>query len=127
MQNKIFLNWEDVNFTWDNLKYTNSGIDMTWDEVYILIEIGNVIRRGGGGVPSKEEIEEYIKGNPWDVTKRKIEESVGVESTKKFIKLLCRVNELDYEKVVESNSSVKVTVEQIEKVFNEGVKVAVKI
>jgi hypothetical protein len=118
MQTKIYLNWEDVNILWEQ-------VDMTWEEVYILQEIGAVIRRRGGG--GDGALMDYIKGNPWDVTKKEIEKEVGEEKTKKFIKLVCRINGLDYEEATEPNSKVKVTVEQLEKVFNESIKVGVKI
>jgi hypothetical protein len=109
MTQKVFLEWENVNFTWDNL-------DMLWEDVAILIEVGEVIK-GGGGLHS------YVEGNPWAVTKRQL----GEEKTKKFIKLVCKYNDLDFEEVIEPNSKVRVTVQQIEKVFNEAVKIGVKI
>jgi hypothetical protein len=110
MATKVFLEWENVNFTWDNL-------DMLWEEVDILIDVGQVVKRGGGG------LSDYIRGNPWDKTKREL----GEEKTKKFIKIFCRVNDLDYEEVIEPNSKVKITVEQMEKTFNESLKIGVKI
>jgi hypothetical protein len=110
MAKKVFLEWENVNFTWDNL-------DMLWEDVSILIEVAEAIKRGGGG------LSEYVRNNPWDVTKRQI----GEEKTKKFIKIFCRVNDLDFEEVTEPNSKVKVTVEQMEKTFNESLKIGVKI
>jgi hypothetical protein len=109
MATKVFLEWENVNFTWDNL-------DMLWEDVSILIEVGGVIKNVGG-------IQSYIDGNPWDITKRQL----GEEKTKKFIKIVCKYNDLKYEEMVEPNSKIKVTVEQIEKVFNEAVKIGVKI
>jgi hypothetical protein len=115
MQTKVYLNWEEVDMLWEQ-------VDMTWEEVFILIEVGDSLRNRGGG-----SLIDYIKNNPWDVTKREIEKEVGKEKTKKFIKLVCRVNGLDFEEVTEPNSKVKVTVEQLEKVFNEGIKVGVKI
>ena len=118
MQTKVYLNWEDVNMLWEQ-------VDMTWEEVYILIEVGEGLRKRGGG--ANGGLMDYIKNNPWDVTKRDIEKEVGKEKTKKFIKLVCRVNGLDFEEVTEPNSKVKVTVDQLEKVFNEGIKVGVKI
>lgn len=109
MTQKVFLEWENVNFTWDNL-------DMLWEDVAILIEVGELIRRGGG-------IQAYVDGNPWDVTRRQL----GEEKTKKFFKIVCRVNGLKYEEVIEPNSNVKVRTQHIEKVFNESVKIGVKI
>jgi hypothetical protein len=109
MTTKVFLEWENTNFTWDNL-------NMLWEDVAILIEVGGIIRGGGG-------LQSYIDNNPWDVTKQKL----GEEKTKRFIKIVCRVNDLDYEKVIEPNSNVKVKAYHLEKVFNEAVKIGVKI
>ena len=79
MVEKIYLNWENTDFTWNNL-------NMTWEEVSILIEI---VKKGGSSA--------YINGNPWDVAKKQL----GEEKAVKFIKLVCRVNGLDYEKTLE--------------------------
>ena len=110
MSIKVFLEWEAVNTTWDTL-------DQVWEDVHILIEVAQVVKRGGGGLAS------YVRNNPWDVTKREL----GEEKTKKFIKIFCRVNDLDFEEVIEPNSQIKVTVEQMEKTFNESIKIGVKI
>jgi 23S rRNA G2445 N2-methylase RlmL len=121
MKNKIYLNWEDVNTTWDQVL-------MVWDDVSIIMEVGNIFKKGGGGgYPSREEIQEYIKGNPWNVTKNRIQESIGEEKTKKFIKILCKVNNIDYESIIESKDNILINIDQIEKVFSEEVKVDVKI
>ena len=109
MTQKVFLEWENTNFTWDNL-------EMLWEDVAILIEVGGVIRRGGGSA-------EYVKGNPWEKTYKEI----GEEKTKKFIRLVCKINEIDYEDVIYRNPKVKVKAEHIEKVFNEALKIGVKI
>ena len=101
-----YFNWEETNFTWDNL-------DMPWELVGEFIE---VIRKTGGSSA-------YVKGNPWDVTKREL----GEEKTKKIIRLFCTVNNLDYNEVVEKRDDIKITVEQVEKVINEAIKVGVKI
>ncbi len=100
-----YLKWEDINFTWDNL-------DMNWES--ILIEVADIIRRGGGA-------DAYVNGNPWEKTRKEL----GEEKTNKFIKIFCKVNDLEYEKVIEPNSNIKVSVSQIEKVFNE-VKINIK-
>jgi hypothetical protein len=109
MTQKVFLEWENVDFTWENL-------NMLWEDVSILIEVGELIRRGGG--PS-----EYVRGNPWDITKR----NLGEEKTDKFIKIVCRINDLKYEEVVYPNPKIKVTTQHIEKVFYEAKKVGVKV
>lgn len=109
MSTKVFLEWERVNTTWDNL-------DQVWEDVHILIEVAEVVKRGGG-------ISSYVKGNPWDQTRREL----GDEKTKKFIRLVCRVNDLEYEDVIDPNPKIKVTAEHIQKTFNESIKVGVKI
>lgn len=107
MLTKKYLNWEDINFKWEDL-------DMLWEDISILIEVGRVIGGSGG-------YSEYVKNNPWDVTKRKL----GEEKTDKFIKIFCRVNNLKYENMKLSKKNVKITVEQITKVFNEGIKIGI--
>jgi hypothetical protein len=109
MSTKVFLEWENVDFTWENL-------DMLWEDVALLIEVGGVIR-GGGGISS------YVKGNPWDVTKREL----GEEKTKRFIRLVCKVNNLEYEDVIYPDPKIRVTADHIEKTLNESIKVGVKI
>jgi hypothetical protein len=110
MSNKVFLDWNQVNTTWDNL-------NQVWEDVSILIEAAAAVKRGGGGLDS------YVKDNPWD----KFKSDIGEEKTKKFIKIFCKVNDLEYEKVAEPNSKVKVTVSQFEKTFNESIKIGVKL
>jgi hypothetical protein len=109
MITKVYLEWENTDFTWDQL-------DMLWEEVAIIKEVGELIRRGGGAGA-------YVKGNPWEKTR----EQLGEEKTKKFIRIVCNVNGLDYEDVIDPNPKIKVTATHIEKVFTEAVKVGVKI
>lgn len=104
---KKYLNWEDTNFTWDTL-------DKWWEEVYILIEIA---KKGGGG----SGYEDWVRNNPWDVSRRQ----VGEEKTDKFIKIVCKVNGLKYEEVIDPNPKIKVTVEHLQKTF-ETYKIEVK-
>lgn len=109
MLTKVFLEWENTNYTWDNL-------DMLWEDVAILIEIGGAVKRGGG-------LGAYIEGNPWDKMRR----DVGEEKTKRFIKLFCKVNELEYEEVIQIKPEIKIKATQFEKTFNESLKIGVKI
>jgi len=89
---------------------------MLWEEVVLIKEVGELVRRGGGAGS-------YVRGNPWEKTR----EELGEEKTKKFIRIVCRVNELEYEDVIDPNPKIKVTAEHIEKVFHEAIKVGVKI
>lgn len=109
MQTKVYLEWENVNFTWENL-------DMLWEEVVLIKEVGELINKGGGSGA-------YVRGNPWEKTR----EQLGEEKTKRFIRVVCKVNGLEYEDVIDPNPKIKVRAEHIEKVFNEAVKVGVKI
>lgn len=110
MSNKVFLDWDQVNTTWDNL-------NQVWEDVSILIEAAQAVKKSGGSLAS------YVRDNPWD----KFKSDIGEEKTNKFIKIFCRVNDLEYEKVVEPNSKVKVTVSQFQKTFNESIKIGVKL
>jgi len=109
MITKVYLEWENTDFTWDQL-------DMLWEDVAIIKEVGELIRRGGGS-------SDYVRGNPWDKTRREL----GEEKTKKFIKIVCRVNGLEYEDVIDPNPKIKVTANHIDRVFNESIKVGIKI
>jgi hypothetical protein len=109
MARKVFLEWENVNTNWETL-------DQLWEDVHILIEVAEIVKQGGG-------LGSYIKNNPWEKTSKEL----GEEKTKKFIKIFCKVNDLSYEEVIEPNSKIKITVDQMEKTFNESLKVGVKI
>jgi hypothetical protein len=109
MLTKVFLEWENTNYTWDNL-------DMLWEDVAILIEVGGAVRRGGG-------LGSYIEGNPWDKMRR----DVGEEKTKKFVKLFCKVNGFEYEEVIQLKPEIKIKTTHFETTFNESLKIGVKI
>mgnify|MGYP003417865192 CR=1 FL=1 len=109
---KYYLNWEEVNVNWDLL-------DINWEDIYILIEVKDRILRGSSGGSLKD----YIDGNPW----KKLRKEVGEEKTKKFIKLFCKINDLEYESVAEVNEDVKLTVSQFEKVFENVPNIKIKI
>lgn len=96
---KEYLNWEVLDRNWED-------IDINWEDIYIIIEVQ---RRTGGG----QGLQEYIKNNPWD----KLRKDVGEEKAKKFIKIFCKINDLEYEKVIEPNSKIKVKASQFERVF----------
>jgi hypothetical protein len=108
MSVKKYLEWENVNIRWDIL-------NMLWEEVFILIEVGSVIKRTGGYA-------NYVKGNPWDKTSK----ILGEEKTNKFIKIVCLINDLKFEDVIYPNPNVKIETHHIEKVFNESIKIGIK-
>lgn len=114
MQQKIYLEWENVNFLWEN-------VNLLWEEVYILIEISESRKRGGGS--GGRSLSEMLKDNPWDQSKK----ILGEEKAKKFIKLVCRINDLDFEKVLEKKEDIKIEAKHIEKVFLEAAKIGINI
>ena len=105
---KEFIKWEDLNTSWEN-------IDMKWED--IAIEIIKRINQGGG-------FEEYFKGNPW---KKKLTEEIGKEKTDKFIKIMCKINGLDYEQIVKPNNDIKINVDHFQKTFESmNIKIEIK-
>lgn len=112
---KKYISWEEVGTTWNTW-------DDTWDDVSILIEIER--KRGGSSYA------DYIKGNPWDKNKNiwdKLKTDIGEEKTNKVIKLYCKVNNIDYTKVVESKKDIKVTADKFENFVKETIKESVSI
>lgn len=99
MQNRIYINWEDLDSDWEM-------IDINWEDLYIIEEI----MRGGNG----QGISDYIKGNPWN----KLRKEIGPEKTDKFIKIFCKINGIEYSQVVEPKSKIKVKVSHFERVFD---------
>ena len=110
---KKYLKWEELTIKWDDL-------DLTWDEVSILLEVENVIKRGGG-----YGYKEYVDGNPWSQLKK----DIGEEKTRKVIKLYCRVNGVDYKQWSTINESIKVSAYDFELFVRETIdkKISVKI
>lgn len=108
MEEIIWTNWEDVNINWELL-------NDNWEDVFTTIEVANAVKRGGG-------TNDYIRGNPWDKMRR----DVGEEKTKRFIKLFCRVNQLDYE-CINERKLINITASQFNKVICDVLKVNVKL
>ena len=106
---KKYLKWEEVTLNWENFH-------MTWDEVFILLEVSRRIG-GGGGYAYKD----YVDGNPWQQVKK----DLGEEDTKKLIKVFCRVKGIDYEQVKEPINDIKVTINEFERFVKEAVNVKV--
>ncbi len=138
MHNNRYLNWEELEQTWDNVNLTWDNviekcseiwnninipwdqIDATWDELCLMEEVHEISRKKGGGLSS-----DYIKGNPWDISKKEVENKIGKDKTNKFIKLVCRINGIDYEDSVEIKD-VKVKAKDLKKTLNES-KVEIKL
>jgi hypothetical protein len=110
---KKYLKWEELTINWEDL-------DLHWDEVFILLEVENIIR-GGGGYGYKE----YVDGNPW----KQLRQDIGEEKTKKIIKLYCRINGVDYQDHAVVNESIKVAAYDFELFVKETIekKISVKI
>lgn len=109
----MYIKWEELNVTWDQL-------DMTWDEIYLIEEVKEIIINKRGG-----NISDYINGNPWNISKKEIEEKIGKNKTNKFIKLICRINGIDYEESLEVKD-IKIKANDLKKKLNES-KVGIKL
>lgn len=107
MSQKIYYKWEELNITWENANYL-------WEEV--MYEVLSAVK-GGGGYAA------YVEGNPWD----KLRKDIGEEKTKKVIKLYCKFNNIDYEKVVESRTDIKVTVNEFERFVKDGISIKIDL
>ena len=110
---KKWLKWEEMTINWES-------IDFTWDEIFILLEVEQLIRRGGGGGSGMKE---YVDGNPW----KQVNEKIGIEKTKSLIKVYCRVNNIDYEESRTPMEAIKVSINEFERFVKEAVSVKVNI
>jgi hypothetical protein len=110
---KKWLKWEEMTINWES-------IDLTWDEIFILLEVEQLIRRGGGGGSGMKE---YVDGNPW----KQVNEKIGIEKTKSLIKVYCRVNNIDYEESRTPMEDIKVSINEFERFIKEAVSVKVNI
>jgi len=117
-EGKKYVKWEEATINWEN-------VELTWDEFFILLEVTEVLRKGGGGGTS---LKEYMEKNPWDKTKQNIEKELGEEKTKKFIKLICKINGIEYKQTKEKQDKIDITTEHLERTFKEvSKKIGVKI
>lgn len=107
---KKFLDWEEVTVKWEN-------VDLLWEEVFILLEVGEVIRRGGF-TPGYQE---YVDGNPW----KRLSEEIGKEKTKKVVKVFCRVNNIEFDESREVMNEIKVSVNEFERFVQDAISIKV--
>jgi hypothetical protein len=114
---KKYLKWEELTVNWEDL-------NLIWEDISILLEVVETLRKRGGSGGSYKE---YMEKNPWDVTKRELKKELGEEKIKKFIKLVCRVNNLEFEEERELKTNIDITVDHLEKVINEATKIGIKI
>ena len=67
-QQKIWLNWNDDRVWWNGPNAGPEGtIDFIWSEVYIIIEVGEAMGGGGGGLMPQRD--------PWDWLDKKLEKN----------------------------------------------------
>lgn len=108
---KKWLKWEEMTINWEN-------VNLTWDEIFILLEVEQLIRKGGGGGYAYKD---YVDGNPWQQVKK----DIGEEKTKKLIKVFCRVKGIEYEESRTPMEDIKVSVNEFERFVKEAVSVKV--
>lgn len=108
---KKWLKWEEMTINWEN-------VNLTWDEIFILLEVEQLIRKGGGGGYGHKE---YVDGNPWKQTKK----DLGEEKTKKLIKIFCKVKGIEYEESRSPIDDIKVSVNEFERFIKEAVSVKI--
>ena len=113
-QQKIWLNWNDDRVWWNGPNAGPEGtIDFIWSEVYIIIEVGEAMGGGGGGLRPQRD--------PWDWLDKKLEKRIEKEKREKFKKIIIKVNGIEKEKKEEEPV---ITVDHIRNTFNYfGVKV----
>jgi len=102
----IYLSWNEVDTNWN-------ATDDNWN---LVIEVQNIIKRRGGG------ISDYIKGNPWN----KLRRDIGEEKADKFIRIVCKINGLEYEESIKLNSTIKIEVSHFERTFQSIPNVKIK-
>lgn len=101
--NKIYINWEDLDNNWED-------VNVNWEDVYIIEEVKRLTGNGS--------LIDYK--NPWI----KIKKELGEEKTDKFIKVFCKINDMEYEDV-KKVKNVKITAKHFNRVFNQ-IKIGIK-
>jgi hypothetical protein len=107
-----YLKWEELNLKWEDF-------NLPWgEEIFILLEVENIIKRGGG-----YGYKEYVDGNPW----KQLREDIGEEKTKKIIKLYCKVNNIETEQYGYINENIKVSAYDFELFVKETIDKTIRI
>lgn len=109
MKQKKYLTWEDVDITWDEL-------NMLWEDVSILIEVNDLINRGGG-------YGDYVKNNPWG----RLREDIGEEKTKRVIKLYCSYKNIEFNEERVLNEDIKVNAKDFKKFIDNSIENSIRI
>ncbi len=112
---KKFLDWNEVSINWEDL-------NLHWEDVFILLEIKK--RGGNSAAPvQRGELDRlYVEGNPW----RKLRDDLGEDKTEKFIKVLCKINNIEYTSILENKENFRVLVNDFIRVKDDE-KITVKI
>ena len=97
---ETIFTWDTANFLWNNNPYT-------WDEVVLIQELATARAAG-------DDYMGIINGSP--------------EKKKKFVKILCKVNNTEYKETKEVKE-VNIRIQDVDLVINEvlGVNLEVKI
>jgi hypothetical protein len=106
---KVYLKWNEVNETW-------SGNLYQWYDVAIIIKVEQAL----GGAPFEHT---YLA--PQEIIKKKLTK----DEYKHFIKLVCRVNGIDINQILERNEEGKpeITIKEIRRTINEIAPISVRI
>lgn len=115
---KRYLFWPEVDYLWTQIAREDGF--MLWPDIALIEEVKRLLK-GGSGAPGDLQ-KEYEEGNPW----RKLSENLGEEKAERFIKIFCTVNDVEYEKGKFIKENIKVSVSQIDRVFDETIKVKVE-
>lgn len=112
---KKYLKWEETGLRWDL-------IDLSWEEIFILLEVFRRFGGGGMGSPYRaDDYQKYIDGNPW----RQLKEDFGSDSAKKLVKVYCRVNGIEYEESKEPSELANVSINEFERFVRDAVSVKI--
>lgn len=108
---KKYLKWEEVDSLWNNTNYL-------WEDVAVLIEIDNIVKRSGGDYSS------YFKGNPWN----KISEDINEDKLKRVIRIFCEYKGIEYtDEKVYKRDDIIITAKEFEIFIKESIKERIKI
>ena len=117
MSDKTYLKWEELNFNWENIQ-RDDGEYMLWEDISLIEEIEKIFRKGGGiSVGDGYSEREYIARNL-----RKAEKELGKEKVKKFVKIYCRINGIEYTEEKMKNEDIDISIDKLENVFEETKK-----
>ncbi len=103
---KRYLKWEELSMHWENVPYT-------WEDVAIVTEVFELL---GGGLPEK---------NPWDEVRKKL----PPKTAKRFFDIVVKVNGKTFKENREIVEKKNITIDHIQKTFNEfgKPKISIKI